>query len=89
MNTDHRSITPETARQLTLEVQPWLSCDDCFRYIDQYVDELLAGALSPMPAMRAHLFGCSACREEASSLLLLVAREANLAPDHALSRLAT
>ncbi|MEO6885852.1 MAG: hypothetical protein ABI232_06140 [Jatrophihabitantaceae bacterium] len=87
MNTDHRPITPETARRLTLDAEPWLSCDDCFRYVDRYVDDLLAGVPAPMPAMRAHLTGCNACYEEARSLVLLAAHEQNLSPNYALSSL--
>jgi hypothetical protein len=37
--------------------------------------------------MPAHLAGCSACAEEATTLLLLVARDAGIDPAPALQRL--
>ena len=40
-----------------------------------------------LAAMPAHLAGCSACAEEATTLLLLAAEEAGIDPDAALRRL--
>ncbi len=51
-----------------------LSCDQCFELLDEYV-ELELAERSPNDAivgMRAHLEGCSACREEHDSLLALL-----------------
>jgi hypothetical protein len=82
-----RELTPEALRQLTLDAEPWLSCDDCFRLLDEHVERLLAGAGSVSPAMGAHLAGCAACREEAESLLLLVAADRQLDPAESLRQL--
>lgn len=82
-----RDLTPEAIRQLTLDAEPWLSCDDCFRLVDEHVERLLSGAGSLGPEMQAHLAGCAACREEAESLLLLVASERQLDPADALRAL--
>jgi hypothetical protein len=55
-------------------VGPELGCDECFDQLDVYVELELTGdrADLAMPAMRAHLIGCSACRDDHDSLLALV-----------------
>jgi hypothetical protein len=78
MNAGRYELTPETVRRLTIDPEPWLSCDDCFRLVDEYVEMVLhdaADAAERMPAMRVHLDGCAACREEAQTLLLLAASD--------------
>jgi hypothetical protein len=77
--------------QLTLDTRPWLSCDDCFRLVDQYVEVVLDAtpdALSAMSGMSAHLRGCPACLEEARTILELAADDSGLDAEHALDRLA-
>jgi hypothetical protein len=77
----------ETARRLTLNTEPFLSCDDCFHLVDSYVEALLSDPghhLPDLPAMRTHLSGCAACAEEARSLVALVAQEDGLDPAPAL-----
>jgi hypothetical protein len=53
---------------------PELSCEECFDVLDVYVERELAGgdAGGEMPAMREHLAGCSACRDDRDSLLALL-----------------
>jgi len=53
---------------------PELSCDECFEVLDAYVELELGGAAADaeMPLMRAHLRGCSACRDDYDSLLALL-----------------
>ena len=53
---------------------PELGCDECFEVLDAYVELELAGAGADaqMPLMRAHLAGCSACRDDHDSLLALL-----------------
>ncbi len=53
---------------------PELGCDECFEVLDAYVELELAGAGADaqMPLMRAHLVGCSACRDDHDSLLALL-----------------
>jgi hypothetical protein len=71
-----RKLTDEHARQLVVDTEPWLSCEDCFRLMDGYVELLLEDPESEaMPEMRVHLHACPACAEEAESLLALVAKE--------------
>ena len=86
--TRHHRLTTHTVAQLTLDTEPWLSCDDCFRDVDQYVELVLADDPLPMPAMAAHLRGCPACAEEAETILVLAAADAGLDPEQALRRLA-
>ena len=49
---------------------PELTCEQCFDQLDSYVELELAGsgADAAIPAMRAHLEGCSACTEDRDSL---------------------
>ena len=76
MNHPDRRLTERAVRDLVLDTEPWLSCEDCFTLMDVYVEELLADArTSALPGMRAHLTGCPACAEEAQSLLDLVAAD--------------
>jgi len=82
-----RPLGPREVEQLTLDTEPWLSCDDCFALVDQYVEALLTGDLIAAPAMRAHLRGCPACAEEADTLAHLVAEETGQDPTPALTLL--
>jgi hypothetical protein len=88
MTRDLRHLTPEQVSSLTLPTEPWLSCDDCFRLMDQYVEALLhrQGDVD-VPGMDLHLRGCAACAEEAESLLHLVAAEDGIDPSPAITRL--
>jgi len=88
MSRDQRSrrLTGEAARSLTLSTEPWLSCEDCFRLLDGYVEALLSDA-DRSRAMAVHLAGCAACAEEAQSLLLFVAGQDGVDPAAALRRL--
>lgn len=56
---------------------PEIGCDECFDKLDEYVELEVAGrdADAAVPGLRAHLAGCSACREEHESLRALVSGE--------------
>jgi predicted anti-sigma-YlaC factor YlaD len=56
---------------------PEVGCDVCFDELDRYVELELAGKNvdAAIPGLRAHLDGCSACREEHESLRALVGGE--------------
>jgi len=62
------------AERMLGPTDPELSCEECFDVLDVYVERELAGgrADAEMPAMRAHLAGCSACRDDHDSLLALL-----------------
>jgi anti-sigma factor RsiW len=75
MNTSHKHVDRRTARLLTLDTEPYLSCVECFDRMDAYVEALLANPDHDDKRMRVHLDACPACAEEAASLLLLVAED--------------
>jgi hypothetical protein len=75
-----RPLERRDLERLTLDTGPWLSCDDCFALVDEYVERLLVGETDAMPAMRGHLRGCPACAEEAATLAVLAAEEAGVDP---------
>ena len=56
---------------------PEVGCDVCFDELDRYVELEVAGGDpdAAIPGLRAHLEGCSACREEHDSLYALVSGE--------------
>jgi hypothetical protein len=87
MKGTHRELTPEMAARLSLAAEPWLSCDDCFEQMDEFVERVLAGTDHGTAPMHAHLAGCGACGEEARSLLLLAAEEEGVDPAPGLRRL--
>jgi hypothetical protein len=90
MTAPDRQSPADAVRRLTTDPGPWLSCDDCFRLVDRYVEGVLAERAAPdgeFVAMPAHLSGCSACAEEATTLLLLAAADAGVDPGPALGRL--
>lgn len=67
-----RALTPAIIDSLLVDTTPYLSCDDCFDRIDQYVERRLARPDHDDPAMAAHLAGCGACAEEADALTELL-----------------
>jgi hypothetical protein len=91
MTAAERPLTTDTLRRLTSDPGRWLSCDDCFRLVDRFVEGLLIDGAEPadpgLAAMPAHLSGCSACSEEATTLLLLAATDAGFDPVVALRRM--
>ena len=90
MTAADRPLAADVVRRLTIDPGPWLSCDDCFRLVDRYVEALLITGAEPtspeLAAMPAHLSGCSACSEEATTLLLLAATDLGIDPAEALHR---
>jgi len=83
----HKPLSEHAAQRLTLDTEPYLSCDECFDLVDSYVEALLADPDHDQLAMRTHLAGCAACAEEARSLLCYVAEQDGLNPEPALQRL--
>jgi RNA polymerase sigma-70 factor (ECF subfamily) len=90
MTAADRPLSTDALSQLTTAPGPWLSCDDCFRLVDRYVEALLSdgdATAVELAAMPAHLSCCAACAEEATTLLLLAAGDGGVDPADALSRL--
>lgn len=54
-----------------------LTCEECFDYLDRYVELELSGedADAAIPGMGPHLVGCPACGEDHESLYALVSTE--------------
>jgi hypothetical protein len=88
MTTARNPLPAAAVRRILQATTPWLSCDDCFRLLDVYVEAALAGALDPAwTAMETHLSACRACHEEAAALVALVARDLGTDPEAALGRI--
>jgi hypothetical protein len=70
---DRADLDRELGRLLG-PAEPELGCDACFEQLDRYVELEVAGADADaaVPGLRAHLEGCSACREEHDSLYALL-----------------
>ena len=58
-------------------VGPEFGCEECIDRLDAYVELELVGIRADlaMPAMRAHLAGCSACRDDHDTLLAFVSTD--------------
>lgn len=71
-----RGLSAETIASLLADTTPYLSCDDCFDKVDEYVERRLADPQHHDAALEAHLAGCGACAEEADALLELLTSDA-------------
>jgi hypothetical protein len=71
-----RGLSAETIGSLLADTSPYLSCDDCFARIDEFVERTLADPRHEDLAMEAHLAGCGACAEEAETLRELLSGDA-------------
>jgi hypothetical protein len=69
-------LSAETIASLLADTSPYLSCDDCFARIDEYVERTLDDPHHEDAAMKAHLAGCGACAEEAATLRELLSQSA-------------
>jgi hypothetical protein len=75
MTDPKRGLNADMITSLLADTSPYLSCDDCFAQIDQYVERRLADPHYEDPAMKAHLAGCGACAEEAETLRELLSQD--------------
>lgn len=85
--TRRTSLTPEAIKNLTVQPEPWLSCDDCFDQVDAVVEGLLTGRAPMSEEFRIHMLGCPACHEEARGLTGLIAPDYGIGPEDGLARL--
>jgi hypothetical protein len=65
-------LTATTVERLLVDTDPYLSCDECFARIDEYVDRLASVPGHRDVLMETHLRGCGVCAEEAAALTELV-----------------
>ena len=72
-----RGLSAETITSLLADTSPYLSCDDCFAQLDEYVERRIADSHYDDPEMKAHLAGCGACAEEAETLRELLSQDAS------------
>ena len=68
MTSPARGLSAETIRNLLVDTSPYLSCDDCFARLDEFVERSLADPHHQDAVMQAHRAGCGACAEEAETL---------------------
>lgn len=73
--TSRTSPPDHVVARLTADTEPYLSCDECFARLDQYVEELVRNPQHQDEAMRTHVLNCAACADEAESLLELLTSE--------------
>lgn len=72
--TEHRDSPELLLSELLGPSGPELSCEECFEWLDIYVEAERRGEGGDrrVPGMRAHLEGCPACAEEHDSLRALL-----------------
>jgi hypothetical protein len=79
MSARQRPLDGDLMRRLVNDPGAWLSCDDCFRLLDIYVDAAVRDQTgAEFAAMDNHLEMCPACREEAQTLVQLVAADSGV-----------
>ncbi|CAI9409740.1 hypothetical protein [Aestuariimicrobium sp. T2.26MG-19.2B] len=61
-------LTPEAVRALLADTEPYLSCDECFARIDEYVERRVSDRGFRDDRLETHLAGCGVCAEEAAAL---------------------
>lgn len=72
-NNSSPQLTEAQAQRFVVDARPWMSCDECFDRLDEYVELPTTATFEWLPAMNAHVIGCQVCRDEVESLLLLLA----------------
>jgi len=65
-------LTPASAAQLLVDTAPYLSCDECFARIDEYVERKGHVPGYRDAPMETHLRGCGVCADEAAALAELL-----------------
>jgi hypothetical protein len=71
-------LTQAAIAGLLVDTEPYLSCDECFERIDQYVEQRVADPSHADPELDTHLAGCGACAEEARTLEDLLRQDAEV-----------
>lgn len=75
--TSHQGRLPkDVVESLTLDTEPWLSCEECFDLMDSYAEAVVAGT-EPRRRhdMEVHLRACPACFQEVESLVALLQQD--------------
>jgi hypothetical protein len=74
--TQTRGVNAKIIASLLADTNPYLSCDDCFLRLDEYVERRVADPLYEDQAVKAHMAGCGACAEEVATLQELLRQDA-------------
>ena len=74
--TQTRGVSANIIASLLADTNPYLSCDDCFIRLDEYVERRVADPLYEDQAVKAHMAGCGACAEEVATLQELLRQDA-------------
>lgn len=69
------SLSDEQAKRFVMDGGLWMSCDECFDHLDEYIEMSAADDAEWLPAMTSHLTTCRACREEVESMLVLISTD--------------
>ena len=75
MSDVRRTVTRRVLHSLALDTEPWLSCDDCFDKMDEFVERRIVDPGYVDPVIATHLAACPACAEETESLYELLRGE--------------
>jgi hypothetical protein len=69
-------------QQLLGQAGPDPGCDECFGFLDEYAELVVAGkdAKAVFPQVAAHLRDCDACREDAEGVIVANAQRAGGTP---------
>lgn len=65
-------LTAASAEQLLVDTSPYLSCDECFARLDEYVERAVSSPGHRDAPMETHLRGCGVCADEATALTELL-----------------
>lgn len=87
MTANAHRLGPAAVQRLVKTTEPWLSCEDCFELLAEYVEVRLADPSAAAPEMHVHITACPACAEEAASLTVLVAGDDGIDLEPALQRM--
>ena len=88
MSGRQRALDDKALRSLAGDPGAWLSCDDCFRLLDIYVDAAVGDRMGEdFGPMASHLETCPACLDEARTLVQLAATDSGVDEQQVLARL--
>ncbi|MBC8509887.1 MAG: hypothetical protein ISR58_13070 [Anaerolineales bacterium] len=67
-------ILKKMARAIATTTDKEIGCDDCFEFVDIFVESQLQGKnpAEAMPLVEAHLNRCANCHEEFEALLVAI-----------------
>jgi hypothetical protein len=75
MNARISELPADRIATLVADTSPYLSCDECFARLDEFVERRVEDPGYQEVAMDAHLLGCGACAEEAETLVELLSQD--------------